>query len=66
MPPYICPVCGGKGSVPPGFYDTGGYPWDTTTNINIRQPCRACGGSGVIVTPDEYQPPVVTVTDGNT
>ena len=44
MKPYLCPVCNGRGSVPPGFYDpshaycaTGG--WET---------CRACGGKGVI------------------
>lgn len=38
--PFRCPVCGGKGSVPAGFYGL-----SNTTNDEI---CRTCGGTGVI------------------
>lgn len=43
--PHVCPVCGGKGTVPPGFYDeNGGY----STAIKTRETCRACGGRGIV------------------
>ena len=34
----LCPVCGGKGTVPAGFY-----------SFSVAaEMCRACGGSGVV------------------
>jgi hypothetical protein len=36
--PHTCPVCGGKGTVPAGFYE----------NTIGSEDCRTCGGKGVI------------------
>lgn len=41
-----CPVCGGKGIVPQGFYDTpmaAGFATNTAPDQ-----CRACGGKGMV------------------
>ena len=43
MRPYACPVCNGRGVVPPDFYD----PRVTSTAASWQE-CRACGGKGVI------------------
>jgi len=50
--PYKCPVCGGSGKVPGGFYNGTGYideygnqPWTGGYNTEA---CRACGGTGII------------------
>lgn len=45
MAVHKCPVCNGRGTVPPGFYDDG-------TTTDVRQTCRACGGKGVIIVPE--------------
>lgn len=45
----ICPVCGGKGIVPNGFYMTVGTPYYSTTNLS-PETCRSCGGRGYIET----------------
>ena len=43
----MCPICGGKGKTPPGFYtpETGSMStsaaWET---------CRGCSGSGIVLT----------------
>ena len=42
--PYRCPVCGGRGLVPNGFYS---FCADSTTAIT-GETCRTCGGKGVI------------------
>lgn len=43
---HRCPVCGGRGIVPTGFYDTtSGYYTTTTT---APEGCRSCGGRGVV------------------
>ena len=43
--PYCCPVCGGRGKVPAGFYDV----WGKTTNTtNLTDTCRTCGGTGIV------------------
>ena len=47
----ICPVCGGKGLVPNGFYLLGGTWQYSTTNIS-PETCRSCGGKGYIETYD--------------
>lgn len=49
--PYRCPICDGRGTVPPGF-----YPEKTG-----RQTCKACMGWGVIIAPDTYPMPVPVV-----
>ncbi len=57
---HICPVCGGVGTVPPGFYD----PFAPSTTDAMREQCRACGGRGVIIVPDSsiYPPSQPRVT----
>ena len=43
LQPHRCPVCDGRGSVPAGFYS----PANTTGSAN-PEPCRSCGGQGVL------------------
>lgn len=45
----ICPVCGGKGLVPNGFYTAIGTPYYSTTGTSPES-CRSCGGKGYIET----------------
>ena len=46
LTPHRCPVCGGNGLVPNGFYmQTGGH-WSTTSTI--PETCRSCDGTGII------------------
>lgn len=45
----ICPVCGGKGLVPVGFYTAVGTPYYSSTNTS-PETCRSCGGKGYIET----------------
>lgn len=45
----ICPVCGGKGLVPNGFYIAVGTPYYSTTSTS-PETCRSCGGKGYIET----------------
>lgn len=47
----ICPVCGGKGLVPVGFYTAIGTPYYSTTSTS-PETCRSCGGKGYIGTFD--------------
>ena len=47
----ICPVCGGKGLVPTGFYTAVGTPYYSTTSTS-PETCRSCGGKGYIETFD--------------
>lgn len=42
--PYVCPVCEGRGAVPPGFYGT----MTTAAGLAALGLCRSCGGSGVL------------------
>lgn len=46
MSVHVCPICNGKGQVPPGFY---------SGSVDIRG-CMACDGKGVIVAPDVANP----------
>lgn len=43
-----CPVCGGKGMLPPGFYNL-----VQTANTRNTEPelCRTCNGKGFIIWP---------------
>jgi hypothetical protein len=44
--PYKCPVCGGNGLVPNGFYSqTGGKWWSTSTT---PETCKSCSGTGIV------------------
>jgi len=45
-----CPVCGGKGMVPAGFYNSTDGNWVTTSTV--PETCRSCGGKGYIVIDD--------------
>lgn len=47
----ICPVCGGKGLVPTGFYTAIGTPYYSTTGT-FPETCRSCSGKGYIETYD--------------
>jgi len=42
--PFRCPVCGGSGKVPHGFYDQINQ---STTDIT-PETCRSCKGSGIV------------------
>ena len=59
--PYICPVCDGRGSMPPGFYDSA-----IALNSTQREPCRTCNGTGIVWTSEDsgwqrdYGPPKTT------
>lgn len=45
----ICPICGGKGLVPNGFYTAVGALYYGTTSTS-PETCRSCGGKGYIET----------------
>lgn len=51
MPVEICPVCGGKGLVPNGFYIAVGTSYYSSTSTS-PETCRSCGGKGYIETYD--------------
>ena len=47
--PVCCPVCYGKGTVHPGFYDHHREAWAWGgTAIPTPENCRSCGGSGIV------------------
>ena len=52
MKAQVCPVCGGTGQVPAGFYD----PPDYHTTYTWPETCRSCNGLGYVLVPeaDEY------------
>jgi DnaJ-class molecular chaperone len=41
--PFACPVCGGRGHVPAGFFSD----VQASTSLNLEL-CRACEGKGVV------------------
>lgn len=45
--PHRCPICGGNGIVPNGFYNQIGGQW-ATSDGNYKETCRSCGGTGII------------------
>lgn len=49
--PFVCPVCHGKGALPPGFYGKPGDP----VGVNQDQ-CKACNGTGLVWGYDWSQP----------
>jgi len=46
--PHICPVCGGKGLVPAGFYNIEYDSYTYTTDVPQPETCRSCGGTGIV------------------
>jgi len=44
--PYCCPVCGGNGLVPHGFYNQTGGQWITSSFS--PETCRSCNGTGIV------------------
>ena len=42
--PFKCPVCGGRGIVPNGFYDI--FPQSITSITS--ETCKTCHGTGII------------------
>jgi DnaJ-class molecular chaperone len=44
--PHRCPVCGGNGLVPNGFYDQTSGQWPSCSTL--PETCRSCNGTGVI------------------
>jgi len=45
-PPYRCPICGGNGIVPNGFYRQTSGQWSTTDIV--PETCRTCNGTGIV------------------
>lgn len=49
----ICPVCGGRGLVPKGFYDVlPGYHRGGSCTVLTPEQCRSCGGQGFVWKPE--------------
>lgn len=46
--PHRCPVCGGKGSLPQGFYDVSQTGFAGSTTVVATDPCRSCGQTGIV------------------
>lgn len=55
MSAQVCPVCGGKGLVPKGFYDVSS---NLSTTSATPETCRSCGGKGYIIEYPSCQIPV--------
>ena len=49
--PYRCPVCGGTGLVPNGFYRSLIGKSDSTSTA--PETCRSCSGCGIVWSPEE-------------
>ena len=52
MSVYKCPVCGGRGFVPFGFYSSQTYDRSSVTSSTSTEVCRSCHGRGIIF--DEF------------
>lgn len=48
--PHRCPICGGNGKVPAGFYNQTSGDWITTSTE--PETCLSCNGTGIVW---EYQ-----------
>jgi len=47
--PYICPVCNGRGKVPPDFYNPEKGNEGGTSMPYLWEICKSCGGIGIII-----------------
>lgn len=49
--PFTCPVCGGNGIRPAGFYSAiavnGFLTWSASSTA-ATEPCRSCDGTGIV------------------
>jgi len=45
--PFRCPVCGGNGLVPDGFYNITTGQWTAPTYV-LSVNCRSCNGTGIV------------------
>lgn len=52
MSVHKCPVCGGRGFVPSGFYSSQTYDGSLITNSTSSEVCRSCHGRGIVF--DEF------------
>ena len=52
MSVYKCPICGGRGFVPCGFYSSQTYDGSSITNSTSTEVCRSCHGRGIVF--DEF------------
>lgn len=50
MQPYRCPICGGTGDVPAGFYGP------ASLTDTAAEPCRSCQATGIVWGGDEPSP----------
>ena len=57
--PYTCPICLGRGCVPPGFYNLYTYG-STSVTMEI---CRTCNGTGIVWAPGGFVSLFVTEKD---
>lgn len=52
----LCPLCQGRGYVPPGFYtSTPGQPWSASSTAS--ETCRSCDGKGYVRAGEAQQEP---------
>lgn len=58
QPVAVCPVCGGRGTVPQGFYGGWVNPVEHTIVENMGEVCRSCHGTGYLVLPYYAMPPM--------
>jgi len=52
--PHQCPVCGGNGLVPAGFYDRTTPTWSTSNTG--PETCRSCNGTGIVYGEETDEP----------
>lgn len=45
--PFCCPVCGGNGLRPAGFYSQTTGTWSASSAAEMEQ-CRSCDGTGIV------------------
>lgn len=50
--PFKCPVCGGTGLVPHGFYDTTTGLYTSTSTLPDQ--CRSCSGTGIVWSYEDF------------
>jgi DnaJ-class molecular chaperone len=58
MRPYTCPVCAGRGTVPPGFYG-----WISVASMLTTEKCRSCDGKGLVWTPAGVLPEEIALAN---